>query len=207
MPNYAMVIDLDSCVCCNACTMACKAEHGTGPGVFWGHVLEKEFGRTPRVARLFLPVLCNHCQEPPCEAACPTGATYVDDGLVLIDYDKCIGCKSCMTACPYHMRWYVDQEKYYFPDTPIPYGVDELKGLSRVVQKCTFCRDRLDAGKQPRCVQVCPTYCRVFGDLDDPESEVSRILREERTFTLRPELATAPRVHYLLNKKRDIIAI
>ena len=208
MPNYVMVIDLDRCVCCNACTMACKAEHGTQPGVFWGYVLEKEYGHTPKVARLFLPVLCNHCENPPCEEACPTGATYVDDnGLVLIDYDKCVGCKSCMTACPYGMRTYIDQEKFYFPDTPLPHGVDELRGLEKVVQKCTFCESRLKEGKEPRCVQVCPTYARTFGDLDDPDSEVSRLFQSERTFSLRPELATRPRVHYILTKKRDVIRI
>ncbi|HSD11222.1 MAG TPA: 4Fe-4S dicluster domain-containing protein [Candidatus Binatia bacterium] len=206
MSNYRMIIDLDLCIGCNACTVACKAEHGTQPGVFWGYVLQKEYGTTPAVTRLFLPVLCNHCEDAPCEEVCPTGATYrSSDGLVLIDHEKCIGCRACMTACPYDVRWYVEKEKFYFPQTPIPYGVEELRGCEKVVQKCNFCADRIGRGLEPRCVEVCPTYCRTFGDLDDPDSEVSRLERTERTFALRPEARTRPRVRYLMKKKLDLL--
>jgi len=208
MARYEMIIDLDLCIGCNACTVACKQEHGTQPGVFWGYVLQKEFGKTPRVTRLFLPVLCNHCENPPCEEVCPTGATYRDDdGTVLVDYEKCIGCKTCMTACPYNIRWYIDKEEYYFPNTPIPYGVDELRGYEKIVQKCNFCADRLKRGEEPKCVEVCPTYCRKFGDMEDPESEVAQIMRKERTFVLRPEAGTDPHVRYIQNKNLDIVKI
>ncbi len=197
MARYGMIIDLKTCISCNACTMACKAEHGTQPRVFWCKVLEKESGSYPNVLRLFLPVLCNHCEEPLCESVCPTGATFKgDDGLVLIDYDKCIGCKACMTACPYDARTFIDEERFYFPDTPIPYGVDELRGHKGVVQKCTFCADRLKRGEQPACVEVCPTSCRVFGDLDDPGSEIVRLIRSRYGFQLLPDKGTRPSVYY-----------
>lgn len=197
-----MVIDLDLCIGCNACTMACKAEHGTGPGVFWSKVLERESGRTPHVERIFLPVLCNHCENPPCLQVCPTLATYQDgDGIVQIDYEKCIGCRACMAACPYQSRAYVRKEDHYFPDTAIPHGVDELRGHEGVVQKCTLCHERVRRGEDPACVEVCPTSCRTFGDPDDPEGPLAPLLASERRFELLPEIGTRPRVHYLLSDR------
>jgi Fe-S-cluster-containing dehydrogenase component len=208
MARYEMIIDLDLCIGCNACTVACKAEHGTQPGVFWGHVLQKEYGKTPRATRLFLPVLCNHCEAAPCEEVCPTGATYRNpDGLVLVDYHKCIGCRACMMACPYDARWYIEQEEFYFANTPIPYGVDEVRGYEKIVQKCNFCADRLGREEEPRCVEVCPTSCREFGDRDAADSKVAKRLRTERTFVLRPDAATQPRVHYILNRNLDVVQI
>ena len=198
MTRYGMVIDLKLCIGCNACTMVCKATHGTQPGVFWCRVLEKESGKYPHVTRLFVPVLCNHCQDAPCKTVCPTGATHTNgNGLVLIDYDKCIGCKGCMMACPYQSRTYVDKERFYYPGTPIPHGVEELRGIEGVVQKCTFCADRLQAGKPPACVEACPTSCRVFGDLNDPNSEISRVIRGRGGFQLLPDQATNPSVYYI----------
>ena len=197
MKRYGMVIDLKFCIGCNSCTMACKAAHGTQPGVFWNKVLEKESGKYPNVTRLFIPILCNHCQKPLCETVCPTGATHKnEDGLVLVDYDNCIGCKACITACPYEARTYIDKERFYFPDTPIPYNVNELRGYEGIVQKCNFCVDRLERGENPACVEVCPTSCRIFGDLDDPESEISRLIKSRYGFQLLPEMATDPSVYY-----------
>lgn len=196
--RYGMGIDLKLCIGCNACTVACKAAHGTQPGVFWCKVLEKESGKYPRVSRLFVPVLCNHCRDPLCKTVCPTGATFTDgDGLVLVDYGKCIGCKTCVTGCPYQARTYVAREEHYFPGIPIPYGVEELRGIEGVVQKCTFCADRLKAGAVPACVEACPTYCRVFGDLDDPESEVSGLARRQDAFRLLAEKGSEPCVYYI----------
>ena len=203
-----MVIDLDMCIGCNACTIACKAEHGTQPGVFWGYVLQKEHGRTPNVTRLFLPVLCNHCESPPCEEVCPTGATYQDErGIVLVDYDKCIGCKMCMSACPYGVRSYVAREEFYFPNIPIPHGVDELRGYRSVVQKCNLCVDRIDQGYEPKCVEVCPTCCRQFGDASDFGTEISSALANSNTFVLRAEAGTKPMVHYVMTKNPGLIRI
>ena len=116
MARYGMVIDLKLCIGCNACTMACKAEHGTQPGVFWGRVLEKEWGKYPKVTRLFMPVLCYHCSDPLCVAVCPTGASHkTEEGLVLIDYDKCAGCRACIANCPYPARTYASKRRFYFP--------------------------------------------------------------------------------------------
>ncbi len=198
MMRYGMVIDLRLCISCNACTMACKAAHGTQPGVFWCKVLEKESGKYPNVTRLFVPMLCNHCADPPCERVCPTGATHIaEDGLVLIDYDKCIGCRACIPACPYDARSYVKEELFYFPDTPLPHDVAELRGLKGVVQKCNFCADRLKKGEVPACVEVCPTSCRVFGDLSDPESEISILIKRRHGYQLLQTKGTDPSVYYV----------
>ncbi len=198
MARYGMVIDLKLCIGCNACTMACKAEHGTQPGVFWGRVLEKEWGKYPKVTRLFMPVLCYHCSDPLCVAVCPTGASHKsEEGLVLIDYDKCAGCRACIANCPYPARTYVSKRRYYFPDTEIPYGKRDLLRHEGVVQKCDFCRERLLAGDQPACVEICPTSCREFGDLDDPDSEVRRLIESRDGFQLFPEKRTDPSVYYI----------
>lgn len=201
MTRYAMIIDLDRCNGCNSCTVACKAENGTSPGIFWGYVLQKENGKTPNVFRLFLPVLCNHCENPACVDVCPTGASYQsDNGLVLIDSRKCIGCKTCITACPYGVRWFVGKNEYYYPGIAIPETADHEKSL-KTVQKCHFCKDRIENGDRPKCVEVCPTRSRSFGDLDDKQSDVSELLETEPTFMLNPAAGTGPSVRYILNKK------
>ena len=124
---------------------------------------------------------CNHCGHPPCVHACPTGASHVNEGgTVLVTHDKCTGCKACVAACPYDSR-FVHPEGY--------------------VDKCTFCLHRVQNGELPACVEVCPTSCRVFGDLEDPGSSVSELVRSERSFQLLPERGTAPKVHYLLTNK------
>jgi molybdopterin-containing oxidoreductase family iron-sulfur binding subunit len=194
-----MVIDLKRCIGCYACQLSCKAEHGTPPGVFFARVLKHEEGTYPSVRQLFLPVLCNHCEEAPCVDACPTGASFKwEDGVVDIDHDKCVGCKTCMMACPYGNRYFNDQAQHYFPQGPTDY---EQARMSRhqtdVVMKCNFCRERRAEGKLPACVANCPTIARTFGDLDDPTSEVSRLIKERGGFPLHPELGTKPSVYYL----------
>jgi len=142
-----------------------------------------------------------HCADAPCVEVCPTGASYQrEDGIVLIDQDKCIGCRYCMVACPYNARYFdFGGNETYFPEmelTPLETARQEGRAAG-TVSKCTMCVDRIDAGEEPACVATCPTYARIFGDLDDPESEVSKLIAEHGATPLHPELGTNPSVFYI----------
>ncbi len=194
-----MVIDLKRCVGCYGCQVACKAENGTRPGIMWARVLKSETGTYPAVRRLSLPVLCMQCREPACLPVCPTGATVQrPDGIVTIDRALCIGCRYCMQACPYGARYFNDGDGAYFGQTPTPYeqacAGDHADG---VVEKCDFCIARVERGLDPACVANCMTRARVFGDLSDPESEPSRLIRAKGGFQLNPDFGTDPCVYYL----------
>lgn len=207
--RYAMVVDLKRCVDCDACTIACKQENHTPPGIAYTRVLRKEVGEFPNVRRQFLPILCNHCENPPCVPVCPVGATWKrdQDGIVVVDYEKCIGCRYCMTACPYGARSFDFGENYNVPlnqfeaQPATEYGKawDRAHGGSPIgnVRKCTFCVHRLDQGQDPACVQTCMAKARVFGDLNDPDSQVSRLLVERHSSVLKEELGTGPNVYYI----------
>ena len=199
MTRLGMVIDLERCVGCHSCAMACKCENGTSKGVLWGKVLEKEIGTYPSAKRLWVPVLCNHCKTPACVEVCPSGATTQRaDGIVTVDQDKCIGCRYCMIACPYNIRGFLDSVDSYFEEATTPYEeVMYAKWQAGTVVKCTFCVHRVDEGLEPRCVLTCPAEARTFGDLDDPNSEVSKLIRERGGSTLRSEMGTEPSVYYL----------
>lgn len=199
--RYGMVIDQSRCVGCQACTVACKQKNGTPPGVFWGRVLVSETGTYPRARLQYTPILCMHCEKPACEAACPTGATAKQpNGIVTIDPDKCIGCRYCMLACPYNARafnysspkpQYVGQKLTVFEQA---HASEHEAGK---VGKCNLCIDRVTTGQVPKCVETCPAKARIFGDLDDPQSEASRLIAKRGGYQLRAELGTGPSVYYL----------
>jgi Fe-S-cluster-containing dehydrogenase component/formate-dependent nitrite reductase membrane component NrfD len=178
MPNYGFAIDLRKCIGCHACTIACKAEHEIPIGVnrCWVKTVEK--GTFPATRRFFFPVLCNQCDEAPCARICPTNALFKRrDGIVDLHGDACVGCRACMVACPYD-QLFID------PNT-------------HTAEKCNFCANRVENELLPACVSVCPTECRIFGDLDDPASEVARIAQLEAAAVRKPEKGTIPKVFYI----------
>lgn len=200
MRRWGMVIDIERCVGCYACTLACKVENGSPPGVWFAPVYEKEVGSYPTTKRLFLPTLCFHCENPPCMKACPTKAIRKrEDGIVLVDQNKCCGSRACVAACPYGALSFVGEIKGAFGEELNPWEqVAYAKNGVGTAQKCTFCAHRVDQENyEPACVQTCPTRCRIFGDLNDPQSEVSKLIRERSGVQARPEAGTNPSVFYL----------
>lgn len=200
--KLGMVIDLRRCVGCNACTIACKQQYGTPPGIFYSHVNITEAGVYPNARQTPLPVLCNHCDDAPCVNVCPTGATKkLDNGIVTVDGNICIGCRYCMVACPYEVRQFIGSESEgYYPDkgglTPyekVMYANHEVG----TVEKCNFCEARVAAGELPACVLTCPAQARIFGDLDDPNSEVSKLILLNNAKPLLAEAGTKPNVYYI----------
>ena len=218
MTRWAMVADLRRCVGCQTCTAACKHANATPPGVQWRRVLDMEFGEYPDVQRAFVPVGCQHCDEPPCMEVCPTTATGKrDDGIVTIDYDLCIGCAYCIMACPYEARYKVDERRFAFGAAPTPAErARTAQPIVDVVTKCTFCVDRIDAGlakglvpgkdpeATPVCVQSCISGAMRFGDIDDPQSGVSQLLAENRWFRMHESEGTGPGFYYLWDKEAPL---
>ncbi len=195
-----MVIDLKRCAGCNSCTVACRAEKGTPPGILYHRVEKYEVGKYPAARMQFRPIPCMHCEEPACLEVCPTGATYKRaDGIVLVDHEKCMGCRYCVLACPYEARQSLGRiDNYYGTAARTPYEVLKQKDLDRgTTVKCDFCVARLEKGRLPACVETCPAQARYFGDLDDPESEVSRLIVVGRGTVLKEELGTKPSVYYI----------
>jgi len=218
VPRWAMVIDLRRCIGCRGCTVACKSEYDVALGRWNTVVKNVEWGKYPKPQKHFLPRLCNHCagdpkkewQVPPCVEKCPeaksgkrmkmgkvryrTGATYKrPDGMILLDMSLCIGCYKCIDACPYGVRSIDPRVKLTRPDREKDLGVG----------KCTFCQHRVDKGLVPACVNTCQGRARIFGDLNDPNSEVSKLVKEfkllenRETTTLLPEERTMPHVFYI----------
>ncbi len=204
MTQLALVIDLNVCVGCHACVTSCKEWNTSGSagpladldpygkdptGAFFNRVQTFEVGEFPNTQTVHFPKSCLHCEDPPCVPVCPTGASYkrAEDGIVLVDYDKCIGCKYCAWACPY--------------------GVREMDGERKVMTKCTLCVDRIydpalpERDRKPACVMACPTNARLFGDIHDPASAVSVAIRESAGYALMPEWGTHPANHYLPRRK------
>lgn len=200
---WGMVIDLRLCIGCQACSLACKQEYGVPRGTYWTKTLIEEVGTYPSVTRVYTPQICNHCEEAPCEKACPTGASYTEEetGVVLVDYDKCVGCRACYVACPYQNRHFLKRGslKGYFPEKGLtPFEQQSYQHFQEgTVTKCVGCIERVNAGKDPACVVGCPTGARKFGDLSDPNSEIRKIIRARNAIQPMAEKGTEPKVYYV----------
>ncbi len=178
MARYGLIVDLTKCVGCASCTVACQAQWELDPEERWLRVEIQDQGAYPSVGQQFLTVQCQHCDDAPCVRVCPTAANYKRaDGLVLIHEGRCIGCKYCVVACPYQAR-----------------AFNEARGTPG---KCRLCDVRIQKGVLPACVLACPAGARNFGDFDDPNSEVSRLLALKKAKPLRPDLRTGPNIFYV----------
>jgi len=214
--EWHMGIDLSKCIGCQYCVWACQATNNVADDEMRWNVGFPE--RTEKGVDFFMTRPCLHCQEAPCVKVCPVGATWVrEDGIVAMDYGRCIGCRYCEVACPYDVRrfnWEISEIENAYQPT---WGEAEVEKRPRgVVEKCTFCIHRIDRGLEygltpgvdpqatPACVQACPVNARVFGDVNDPESPISKFLAENDTFRLREDFGTEPKVHYIRPAKEEV---
>ncbi len=179
MTRYAMVMDQRRCIGCQSCTVACRTWNELPMDIIYNPVVtEGVLGEFPHVHQTFTPLICMHCDNPPCTICCPCNASQQDDdGIVWVDETKCMGCKVCINSCPY--------------------GARDSNGEEGFARKCTFCMDRVRDGEQPYCVVTCHQKARIFGDLDDPESDVSKLVNSLKTDRFFEELGTDPQVYYI----------
>jgi tetrathionate reductase subunit B len=185
--HFAMVIDVRRCSGCHACSVSCKSEFNVplGGARSWVEYIDK--GTYPNVSRGFLPRMCNHCSEPPCVPVCPVDATYKlpENDIVFVDQDECIGCRRCVKACPYDARFMN------------PAAGDPEKTKNGAAEKCDFCFHRAAQGVMPSCVNTCQGRARIFGDRNDPTSEVAHLIAEHDVTVLKAEEHTVPNVYYI----------
>jgi len=182
MVRYAMVIDSEKCLNCKACLVACTAENKVPLGQHRNNLTETLIGTYPEISMKIEPGQCHHCDNAPCVRVCPTGASFINEhggGFVMIDKEKCIGCRYCMLACPYDARSYNEE--------------------TGVVDKCTFCFHRLAEGVEPACVETCPTKVRVFGDINESTSDAAKLMRQHSTEQKKLEAGTGPNLYYIID--------
>lgn len=223
--KWGMVIDTRKCIGCSSCTVGCVMENKLPPGVVYRPVIDTEVGDYPNVTRKFLARPCMQCDNPPCVSACPVGATWKrEDGIVEIDYNACIGCRYCITACPYQARTFdfgenwtdpaatgkdgalaLETGRRYQDEPSLEYGKEWTRAEGVIprspvgnARKCTFCAHRLQAGMLPACVSTCIGRATFFGDLNDPRSLVSELIARNNAVRLKEELGTEPKVYYLV---------
>ena len=197
MARYGIVIDLNRCTGCMTCVIACKQENLTRPNIWWNKILEIESSSPDRINHV--RYACMHCDDPPCLDACSAKAIYKrEDGIVMINHEKCVGTGDCVKACPYGVMD-INPDKDYFPDQNAPYQNDLSANRIHPVGKastCTMCAHRVDQGKIPACVEGCPSKAMIFGDLDDPESAICK--KVDKSIQLLKTGGTKPKVSYII---------
>ena len=225
--RWAMLIDLRKCVGCHACTVGCVSENKLPPGMFYRPVHEYEQGTYPKVSRTFLPRPCLQCDNPPCVEACPVkgtdGATWKETtglgaGLVMINYEQCIGCGECVAACPYDART-MDEGAFHGDGTPAVQKYETMASFEYgrkwprsgknlpvgTARKCHFCVHRLAAGQLPVCITTCIGRAGYFGDENDPQSLIAQVKKANPVQVLKPAAKTAPRVYYVATEKLEVL--
>ncbi len=223
--RLGIAIDQNRCIGCWTCSVACKSINNEPLGIHWNRILTSKpnenapsrdpatraidvpYGQFPNLQLAYQPTSCQHCKNAPCEKVCPVGATFRrEDGAVLVDFERCIGCRYCIAACPYGTRSFTWEKGQYGQEFPVGYGQDYRSGTRLVftperpvgvAEKCTLCVERVDAGKKPMCVEACPAGARTFGDLNDPASELSVAVQQQGGRQLLGDLGTDPNVFYL----------
>ncbi|MBI4245346.1 MAG: 4Fe-4S dicluster domain-containing protein [Planctomycetes bacterium] len=229
LPKWGMVIDLDKCTTCGGCVVSCRAENNVPIAgadqadkarmIFWMDILVEQEGEYPDIKMRGMPTPCNHCENAPCVKVCPVGATYIsEEGIVAQIWARCIGCRYCTTACPYTRRYFNWEAPQWSEEYKNQLNPDVATRPKGVVEKCTFCHHRIRKIREqakiegqaltdenfrylPACAQACPAKAITFGDLNNPNSEVSRLKKSPRAFHLQEELGTNPKVTYLRSAK------